>query len=212
VAVHVPAVSEDSSPFAQPPSEDRLVGVARALEGNGFATQIVNTGKEAKRAVLDLIPPAAEVHTSASTTLEMIGLHGELESGRYDSVRPKYLKLDRETQMHEIRKVMSAPQFMLTSAAAVAENGSLVLASGTGSQLGSVAFGAEVVIFVIGAQKIVSDLGEAMRRVEEYCFPLEDQRSLRAYGYHSGINKVLILNKEMPGRIHVILVKEPLGF
>jgi len=140
-----------------------------------------------------------------------LGLPQEFEAGRYDSIRPKYLKLDRHTQMPELRKLVSAPQFMLASVSAVTESGSLVLASVSGSQLGAVAFGATVVIFVVGAQKIVRDLDEAFRRVEEYCLPLEDQRAQRIYGVRSGVNKLLVLNKETPGRIHVVLVKEPLG-
>ena len=51
-----------------------------------------------------------------------------------------------------------------------------------------------------------------MRRIEDYCLPLEDQRALRIYGHHSGINKLLVVNKEPPGRTHVVLVHEPLGY
>jgi hypothetical protein len=150
--------------------------------------------------------------TGASVTLEALGLQQEFESGRYDSVRPKYLKLDRGTQMSELRKLLSAPHVMLASACAVTETGSVVLASATGAQLGAVVFGASVVILVIGAQKIVHDLDEAFRRVEEYCLPLEDQRALRVYNAHSSIRDLLVLNKETDGRTHVILVCEPLGY
>jgi hypothetical protein len=198
--------------FAEPATTARLEAVARALEANGFVTQLVATADEAKQAVLDLIPLGSEVHTGSSATLETLGLPQEFESGRYDSMRPKYFKLDHRTQMPELRKIVSTPAFMLTSACAVTEDGSLVLASATGSQIGAVGFGANVVILVIGAQKIVRDLNEALRRVEEYCLPLEDQRALRVYGQHSGINKLLVLNQEIPGRIHVVLVKAPLGY
>lgn len=198
--------------FAEPVTATRLEAVARALEANGFATQLVDTADEAKHAVLDLVPLGAEVHSGASVTLEALGLLEEFESGRYDSMRPKYLKLDRQTQMHELRKLLSAPRFMLASAAAVTESGSLVLASATGAQLGAVAFGASAMIFVVGGQKIVRDLDEAFRRIEEYCLPLEDQRAMRVYGSHSAVNKLLVLNKESPGRIHVVLVKEALGY
>src|SRR5438067_8369996 len=107
VSANISAASEVTSPFAQPASDNRLEHVARALEANGFATQIVASGDEARRAALDLIPPGAEVHTGASITLETVGLQAELESGRYDSVRPKYFKLDRQTQMLAIRKLVS---------------------------------------------------------------------------------------------------------
>jgi hypothetical protein len=72
--------------------------------------------------------------------------------------------------------VMLVPyQRSLTSPRAL--SGSRVLASATGAQLGAVAFGATTVTFVIGAQKVVSDLDEGFRRVEEYCLPLEDALS-----------------------------------
>ena len=197
--------------FTEAAPAERLDAVARALEANGFVTQLVATAEEAKVAVLNLIPLGSEVHLGASATLEALGLHEVFESGRYDPVRPKYLALDRQTQMPELRKLISAPRFMLASACAVTESGSLVLASGTGSQLGAVAFGADVVIFVVGAQKVVRDLEEGLRRVEEYCLPLENERALRVYGHPSSINKMLVLNKEAGSRTHVILTREPLG-
>jgi hypothetical protein len=198
--------------FAEPATEERLNAVARALEANGFATRLVTTAAEAKLAVLELVPIGSEVHTAASVTLEALGLPQEFESDHYDSTRPKYFKLDRRTQMPELRKLVSAPHYMLGSACAVTEGGAIVMASATGSQIGAVGFGASVVILVIGAQKIVRDLDEAIRRVEDYCLPLEDQRAMRVYGVHSAVNKLLVLNHEVPGRVHVILVMEQLGY
>jgi hypothetical protein len=69
------------------------------------------------------------------------------------------------------------------------------------------------VIFIIGAQKIVSDVAAGMRRIYEYCYPLEDARARQAYGVPSGVNNILIINKVMtPGRITAIIVRESLGF
>jgi hypothetical protein len=59
----------------------------------------------------------------------------------------------------------------------------------------------------------VSDLEEGLRRIDEYAFPLEDARAMEAYGIHSAVNKVLIINREInPGRITVVFVDEALGF
>jgi hypothetical protein len=80
-----------------------------------------------------------------------------------------------------------------------------------GSQLGPIGFGAGRVILVVGAQKIVPDLEMAFRRVEEYSYPLEDAKMQEAYGRHSAINKMLVLNGEAPGRTTVILVREAVG-
>jgi hypothetical protein len=69
------------------------------------------------------------------------------------------------------------------------------------------------VIWVAGTQKLVADLDEGIRRIEEYCYPLEDQRSRRAYGEPSSIRKVLIINREdRSGRMTMVLVRERLGF
>ena len=68
-------------------------------------------------------------------------------------------------------------------------------------------------ILVIGAQKLVPDFDTGLRRIYEYCFPLEDRRARDAYGVPSGVNNVLVVNKAFPpGRITAILVNEPLGF
>ena len=57
------------------------------------------------------------------------------------------------------------------------------------------------------------DLDEGLRRINEYAFPLEDARAQAEYGIHSGVNKVLIINREItPGRITVVFVDEVLGF
>jgi hypothetical protein len=57
------------------------------------------------------------------------------------------------------------------------------------------------------------DLQDALRRIDEYVFPLEDARALAAYGVHSGVNKILIINREWtPERITVVLCDEALGF
>jgi len=87
------------------------------------------------------------------------------------------------------------------------------IASASESQLAAYVCGAGTVIWVVGSQKIVLDRDAAFRRIYEYSFPLEDQRAREAYGIGSGVNKVLIVNREfIPDRITVILVKQELGF
>lgn len=169
---------------------------------------------DAKRIVLGLIPDGTQVHHGASRTLELTGITSELEeSGLYEPVRPRLRRMDRATQADEIRRLTAAPDVMLGSVHAVTETGSLLAASMSGSQLAPYVAGAGRVILVVGTQKIVSDLEEGLRRINEYAYPLEDARALEAYGIHSGVNKVLIINREIvPGRITVVLVDEVLGF
>ena len=96
---------------------------------------------------------------------------------------------------------------------AVTETGSLVVASGTGSQLPGYAGGAARVIWVVGAQKVVPDLPAALRRVEDHCLPLESARTQAAYGSPSAVNRLLVLNAELsPGRGTVLLLRQAIGF
>jgi hypothetical protein len=192
----------------------RVTRTTAALEANGISVLRAADAAEAKRMVLGLIPDGSQVHHGASESLEASGIIDEIEkSGRYDPVRPRIGNLDRKTQADEIRRLSAAPEVMLGSVHAVTETGSLLAASMGGSQLGPYVSGAGRVILVVGTQKIVSDLEEGLRRINEYAFPLEDARAQAAYGIHSAVNKVLIINHEIvPGRITIVLVDEVLGF
>jgi len=200
--------------FATLADEDRVRRTAAALEANGMTVLRAADAAEAKRIVLDLVPLGSQVDHGASQTLDVTGISAELEeSGRYDPIRPRIWSMDRATQAEEIRRLISSPDVMLGSVHAITEAGSLLTASMGGGQLGPYASGAGRVILVVGTQKIVSDLDEGLRRIEEYAFPLDDARAQAAYGVHSGVNKVLIINREInPGRITVVLVDEVLGF
>jgi len=199
--------------FAQPADDAAIDRTAEALRGHGFDVRVVDDADAARDLVLTLIPEGAEVGEGASATMKQLGLTAIIdESGRYDALRPRTRAMDRATQMREIRKLGAAPDFQLNSVSAVTEDGSLVVVSMTGSQLGPIGFGAGRVVLVIGSQKIVPDLATAFRRVEEYSFPLEDANLQEAFGRHSAINKMLIVNAEfVPGRATVILVRGPLG-
>ena len=121
--------------------------------------------------------------------------------------------MNRETQGREIRKLGSAPDYAAGSVHAVTEDGHVLIASNTGSQLGPYATGAGKVIWAVGAQKIVKDLNEGLRRIQEYCFPREEEHMRQLYKVGTSVSKVLIVNREFrPGRITMIIVKEELGF
>ncbi|MBI2583056.1 MAG: LUD domain-containing protein [Candidatus Aenigmarchaeota archaeon] len=184
-----------------------------ALKANGIETFAVENGEEAKAMALSIIPEGSEVMNMTSATLDAIGLSKEiLESGRFKSVRERLVSMDRSTQGAEMRRINAAPEYAIGSVQAVTENGSILIASGSGSQLPAYAYGAEKVVWVVGTQKIVKDIDEGMRRIYEHSLPLEDARARKVYGVGSGVNKLLIVNKERPGRITLIFVKERLGF
>jgi hypothetical protein len=200
--------------FTKLANEAQIQHTVSALEANNMKTIVVQTGEEAKRIVLDLVPQGAEVYANQSATLDKIGLREEFDqSGRYKAVRPKVLSLDRKTQADEIRRLRSAPDYIIGSVQAITENGQVLTSSFGGSQLGAYAYGSAKVIWVVGTQKLVKNLDEGFRRIEEYSYPLEDARLMSTFKMHSAIGKTLIVNREVvPGRITIVLVKEELGY
>lgn len=200
--------------FAKLADNVQIERVAKALEANGIHAVIAENGEEAKRMFFELVPEGSEVFLGASVTLETLGIKDEIDqSGRYDALRPKMFKMDRATQGREIRKLVGAPDYAAGSVHAVTEDGQVMIASNTGSQLGPYASGAGKIIWVVGAQKIVKNLDEGFRRLYEYDLPLETEHMRQLYNMGTGVNKVLIINHEIrPNRITMIIVKEELGY
>jgi len=192
---------------------DALERVAEVIRSHNVEAIVVDTGDEARKVVLGLIPEGTEVHSGKSKTLEDVGLYRELmESGRYDAIRPKLYGMDRATQAREMRKLAAAPDVMLGSVAAVTEDGALVAASATGSQLGAYASGGGRLILVVGSQKLVPDFDAALRRIREVVYPYENAQVRARLGVDTILEKVLILFGEWSaGRTTVVLVREPVG-
>lgn len=195
-------------------SDERIARVILALEANNFSAVVFEAGEQARHYVLDRLPEGATIFTSNSRTVEAIGLASEIEqSSRFQAVRPRLLELRRQNQVREMRKLGASPDVVIGSVHAVTEQGHVLIASGTGSQLASYVYGAPSVIWVVGTQKLVRDLDEGLRRIQEYCYPLEDARTRETLGQGTIIGKILIVQREItPGRITMVLVKDHLGF
>jgi hypothetical protein len=206
--------SMPATPFADPASAQRLERAAAALTAHGFTVEVLDDAATARARVKELIPQGASVFTGASETLRLSGIDEDINnSGQYEAVKPRVLAMDRVTRADDIRRLLASPDVIVGSVAALTETGSLVIASGSGSQLPGYAGGAARAIWIVGAQKVVPDLGTALRRVEDHCLPLESARTREAYGWPSAVNRVLILNAEyQPGRGTVLLLREAIGF
>ena len=193
-------------------SDEQIERAAKALEAHGIHVLVAENGEDAKTKLFETIPAGAEVFTGLSTTLNTLGIPAEVDE-HYNSVRVKLATMNQKTQMREMVKLGATPEYIVGSVHAVTEDGTVVIASNTGSQLAGYAASATHVVWVVGTQKIVPNLDEAMKRIREYTLPLEDERLLQAYGMNSNISKQLIVHKEVtPGRTTMILVKENLGF
>lgn len=200
--------------FSRLASDERIEKTVAALEANGFQVAVVESGDEARQHVLALLPDGAEVFTGGSRTLDSIGLVAEINaSPRFQAIRPQLMAMDRQTQGREMRKLGASPDVVIGSVHAITEQGQALIASASGSQLAPYVSGAGTVIWVVGTQKLVRDLDEGLRRIDEYSFPREDERMREAMGRGSVLAKILIVNREVfPGRTTVVLVKENVGF
>jgi hypothetical protein len=200
--------------FARVASDEDIATVVTALTAKGMAAEVFENRAEARNRVLDLLPEGAEVYTVLSQTLEVLGLHEEINaSSRYVPLRPQIDALGRAGRMSRAgRKLMASPEYVIGSVHAITHQGQVLIASGSGSQLAGYAFGASHVIWVVGAQKIVQTVDQGLRRIWEYSYPLENERMQALYGMDSFPAKTLLFEGEMPGRISVLLVKEALGF
>jgi L-lactate utilization protein LutB len=199
----------------QPASELTIKKTIKALKENGINTFFVKNLEEAKKTALKIIPGGSEVMTNTSVTLDKSGISEEInESGKYNAVKPQLYALNRKTDNNLMQKMGAAPEWVIGSVHAITENGTVIIASNSGSNLPNNAYGAQNVVWVVGSQKIVKDLDTGMKRLYEYTLPLESERAKKAYGVSgSFVSKLLIINKENdPHRISLILVKDPVGY
>ena len=198
--------------FAKPAPEATLEALAEMLRTRNFEVVIVDDGAAAMAEVLSRVPEGSQVHTGKSKTLEDIGIFQEfMDNEKYDFIRRRTLKMDRNTQRDEMRKAGAAPDIMVNSAHAVTERGQIVMTSATGSQIGPIAYGAGKLILVIGSQKVVPDLNTALRRIKDYVIPYEEDRLNVPHGV-AKMNRTLILEGDhTPGRTTIILVRTPIG-
>ncbi len=208
------STTQTSDRFTVLPDEQTLAATVVALEEHGSSVEVVDDLGAAREAVLARIPEGSSVMTNTSVTLQETGIADAINDGggRYESARNKMFALDFATQAQEMKAIGGQPDYALGSVHAITRDGTLVIASASGSQLASYAWGAANVIFVAGAQKLVPTLAAAHERIYTHSLPLEDARAQAAYGQHSTVGKILEIHQELPGRIHVVLIRQVVGF
>lgn len=197
-------------------NDERISKVAEALKENGFSVSVVDSLEDAKSTVLDLIPEGKKVFTGTSVTLIETGLDETLNKAPYESVRDEFMQYYGQPENAlKMRQTGAASDVYVGSAHALTEDGKVLIASASGSQLPEVAYGGEKVVLVVGAQKLATDLADGIKRIEEHTVPLEDERAQAAYGTGTNFAKLLVLNNSGggdPSRYHVVIVKQAVGY
>lgn len=203
--------------FADLASEDVINKTATALNSKNIDAVVVADESSALEKIKTLIPSGASVMNGSSKTLEQIGFIDYLKSATHpwNNLHKAIVEETDPAKQSTLRKQALLSDYYLGSVHALVETGEFVIASNTGSQLPHVVFSSPNLIFVVGAQKIVPNLTEALKRLEEYVVPLEDQNMHQKYGVGTAVNKLLIFKGESPmmGRkIHLIIVNRVVGF
>lgn len=197
------------------PTQKVVAQTQESLEKNGFIVKHVATKAEALTELVSLLPEGSEVMTGSSTTLTEIGFTEKLEKNtkNWKNVQATVWSENDPDKRNKLRRQAVASQFLVASANALTQDGMVVAVDATGSRVSGYPFAAENVLLVVGANKITEDVADAMARVRQHVFPLENKRAESAYGFGSTIAKWVILEKETtPGRTTIILVDEVLGF
>jgi hypothetical protein len=200
------------------PTPAHIHRTLEAVQARGIEAELVETKEAALERVQSLIPAGAVVMTGGSMTLREIGLENLLITGKHPwrNFKADLLAEKDPAKQSALRMQGTLAEYFLGSVNALAETGEMVFASATGSQLPAYAYSSRNVMWVVGAQKIVPTLEDALRRVREYVLPLESERQ-KSVGNKAGsfIGRILILEREpayLRRNLRLILVDQILGF
>src|ERR1700688_3040398 len=129
--------------FGKAASEESLQKTVAALRTRNFTVEVVDTPAQARAYVVSILPKDQTIVTASSETVVQSGLGDDIDrSGKYNAIRPQLEKMDRNTQRAEMRKLMSSADVVVGSVNAITEDGKVVAASASGSQLALYASGA----------------------------------------------------------------------
>ncbi len=198
-------------------TQEQITKTIAALAERNVYAEVVASGAEAFEKIKTMIPEGASVMNGASVTLETIGFVNYLQEGNHgwNNLHETIIKEQDKEKQGALRKQAVLSDYYLGSVHALSENGQFLIASNTGSQLPHIVFTSQNLIFVVGAQKIVANLDEAFKRLEEYVVPKEEIHMQEKYGAHTYPSKVVLFNREKPdsGRtVKMLIVNEKLGF
>lgn len=198
-------------------SDTNIKATEEALKAKGYEAVVADDEVMALEIIKNAIPANAAVMNGSSRTLEEIGFVEYLKSGNHgwNNLHAAIVAEKDPEKQGQLRKQAVLADYYLGSVHALTQEGELVIASNTGSQLPHIVFTSTNLIFVVGVQKIVPDLVAGLKRLEEYVIPFENENMKQKYGVGTSLNKIVIFKGENPmmGRkVRVILVKRKLGF
>ena len=211
----LPDVQVDQTRWNRIPTEEVVAETAYAVGKRGIRVIRAKDRQEALDTLSRLIPRGADVMNGSSTTLIEIGYEALLKSEKtgWTDLHDKITAENDERMRALLRRKSVTADYFISGANAISQTGEIVACDMSGSRVGAWPFAAGHLILVCGINKIVPTLEDALRRVWEYAYPLEDARARKAYGIPSQIGKCVILaHEKIAGRVTLILISESLGY
>ena len=194
--------------------------VIKGLESRQMAGYYAASREEALARALEIIPQGSTVTMGGCMSAFQIGLVDALNKGDYHHINRLEVG-----DAHEAAKLAFDADFFLASANAITEDGILVNIDGNGNRVSAMAFGPGKVLYIVGMNKVCDDLDGAMKRARNVAAPINAQRfelstpcskkgaCFDCKSPDSICCQFLITRfNRFPGRIHVILVNDDLGF
>lgn len=205
----------------------RLNDLKKTLEGNNFEVYIANNEEDAKRIVLEEIVPktkAKSVSWGGSMTVVATGLYDSLKDNPDFKAIDTYDKTISMEEGMERRRQGLVVDLFITGTNAITETGQLVNLDMLGNRVASLTFGPRNVVVLVGINKIVPDLEDAMFRIKNYAAPINAARLDKktpcvktafceeCKSPDRICNTWTITEKSFPkGRVKIVLIKQHLG-
>jgi len=205
----------------------RLTEVQNVLEGNNFEAFIVDSKDEAKNLVLNRIIPALSpksISWGGSVTFKDTGLYEVLKNSPQFSILDTYEKNLSQEEVLERRRQALLVDLFITGTNAVTDTGKLVNLDMIGNRVAALTFGPKNVVILVGRNKMVSEVDDALMRIKNFAAPANTVRlgkknpCLKSGYCEECLSRERICNtwtiheKSFPkGRIKVVLINEDLG-
>ncbi len=201
------------SPYV-PASAESIQRTIDALAARNVEAILMEDGAAALEQLKKLVPEGSEVFVNTSETLATIGYTDYMhDNASYANLHDQMLAHADPAEQREFRRKTTTADYFVGSVQAIAETGEIVVASGSGSQIGAYSYGARRLILVVGTQKICPTLAEAEARTRGWTLEIHD-RWLEGRGVApTPIGKYLVMEHEpVVGRITMLLIPESLGW
>ena len=193
--------------------------VIKGLESRNMSGYYAADKEEAVKKALEVIGKGSTVAMGGCQSAHEIGLIQALEEGDYN-----YIDRSNMTPRESLMAAYDADVF-LSSANAMTNDGIMVNIDGNSNRVSCIAQGPKKVVFIVGRNKICSDLDEAIKRARNVAAPANAQRfdvktPCKVTGKCADCKSpdticcqfLITRYSRHEGRIHVILVNDTLGY